>query len=587
MPRTQARSLSSKPDSAPDKPPEGTEEGKEEGKEKEGEHASHPPASSEAAEAVPETKRQPLFSLTGRGRSSNASSSNSGLPPFTLPTWFLDESVQIHDPESTVRGKGWEGIGRYLQPPRLEKTPAQEIGGIWAASESSDANSDSPDRAIGRELVSTISAELEAAAPQARATKEPRKRPISLLYVHNYKGSRVANDIIGHIGADLGADVVHLDAAKLARLIAPYFGSTLYFGRGKMSMLGFTAAEANGRSGSAGASAPGGDDDDFLSIRGMGVMKLLQPGDNERVTWDDLKLNHVFKEIANAVNVKKKLKDAGANRAERVILHIHNYVELSMTPEGLSIRNKLRTIVDRLWQDGTKIVIVGSAANDENASAQWHDKVKELSQGFQDCYPIVFSPKADELPELKKWERDDYLRDNLSNINWMLDCLKADAADLVMPFAESGKSETLDELRESLSRRICTNHWIFRLCTQAIGWQRYNDGSLDVYTLAAALKHMKQVDNGRSEITGIGNVSSPASAAVSDPPSSPLANLISLGNNIPEVAKPGRRKTPKNLNLDDEEKKLMSGIVDVSDIHTTFDEVIAPPDVRESLIALT
>lgn len=307
--RVQTRASSSKPSSAPDKPPGGAEDGKEEG-----EHPSQPPTSSEASESAPETKRQPLFSpLTGRGRSNSTSVSNSGLPPFKLPTWFLEENIRIHDPENAARGKRRDGIGRYLQPLRSDTSPAQEIGGIRASTEAIEVSSDSPDRAIGRELVSTISAELEAAAPQVRATKEPRKRPISLLYVYNYKGSRIANDIIGHIGADLGADVVHLDAAKLARLIAPYFGSTLYFGRGKMSMLGFTAAEANGRSGSIASSATRGDgDDDFLSIHNMGVMNLLQPGDSERTTWDGLKLNQVFKEIANAANVKRKHKKPDA-----------------------------------------------------------------------------------------------------------------------------------------------------------------------------------------------------------------------------------------------------------------------------------
>lgn len=585
--RVQTRSSSSKPSSVPDKPPEGAEDGKEEGKEKDGEHASQPPTSSEASESAPETKRQPLFSpLTGRGRSNNVSGSNSGLPAFTLPTWFLEENVRIHDPGTPSRGKSWDGIGRYLQPLRSETSPAQEIGGIWASTETNEISSDSPDRAIGRELVSTISAELEAATPQIRATKDPRKRPISLLYVYKYKGSRIANDIISHIGADLAADVVHLDAAKLARLIAPHFGSSLYFGRGKMSMLGFAAAEANGRSGTI--SSGGDGDDDFLSIHNMGVMKLLQPGDSERVTWDGLKLNQVFKEVANAANVKRKHTNPEASKSERVILHIHNYVELMMTSEGMSILSKLRTVVDRLWQDGTKVVIVGSTANDENASARWHAKVKEVS--FQDCYPIIFSPKLDELPEMKQWEKDDYLRENLSNINWMLESLKVDPPNLMMPSSEGiSEPETLAELRESLSRIVCSNHWVFRLCTQVIGWQRYKDGPLDVHTLAEALRHMKQVDKGRFEILKLGKALGPESAAVTDASLSPLESLMSLGNTSPaaEVAKSGGRKNPKNLNLDDEEKKLISGIVDVNDIHTTFDDVIAPPDVRESLVALT
>lgn len=582
----QIRAVSSKPNNSPEKPPENPEDGKEEGKEKEGEHASQPPPSSETSESLTDTKRQPLFApLSGRGRSNHSSGSNSGLPPFTLPPWFLENQVQVLGRDSPATGKGWSGIWRYLQPAQSGITSIQEIGGIWASSEQREAESEPPERAIGRELMSTVSAELEAIAPSHRATKEARRRPISLLYVHNYKGSRVANDIIGHVGADLEADVIHLDAAKIARLIAPYFGSTLYFGRGKMSMLGYAVAEANGRTGIAASSGGTDGEDEFLSIRGMGVMKFLHSGDSERVTWDDLKLSHVSKELANAASVKRKQSDPTASKPDRVILHVHNYVELTMSAEGVSILNKLRTVVDRLWQDGNKIVIVGSASHDDSASVKWHAKVKELSS--QDCYPFVFSPRDDELPSLKAWERNDYLLDNLSNINWMLECLKADPADLTIPPKplHSEQAESLNELRQSLSGGICTNHWVFRLCTQAIGIQRYKDSPLDVYTLAEALTHMKRVDSTRSTILGLRDASKPQSAAMSDPPSSPLESLVSLGNNRPEGNE--SRKTPKNISFDDEEKKLLSGLVDVGDIHTTFDDVIAPPDVRDSLVALT
>lgn len=588
--RKQIRSASSKPNSSPEKPPDNPDDGKEEGKEKEkekeGEHASQPTPSAETSETLTDTKRQPLFApLSGRGRSNHSSGSNSGLPPFTLPPWFLENQIQVRGQDSPATGKGWNGIWRYLQPAQSEITSIQEIGGIWASSEQKEAGAEPPERAIGRELMSTVSAELEAIAPSHRATKEARRRPISLLYVHNYKGSRVANDIIGHIGADLGADVIHLDAAKIARLIAPYFGSTLYFGRGKMSMLGYAVAEANGRSRIAASSGGSDGEDEFLSIRGMGVMKFLHSGDSERITWDELKLSHVAKELANAASVKRKQSDPAASKPDRVILHVHDYVELTMSAEGASILNKLRTVVDRLWQDGNKIVIVGSASNDDSASVKWHAKVKELSS--HDCYPFVFSPRADEIPALKAWERNDYLLDNLSNINWMLECLKADPVDLMMPLISlhSEQAEALNELRESLSSGICTNHWVFRLCTQAIGVQRYKDSPLDVYTLAEALTHMKRVDSTRSTILGIRDASNPQSAAISDPSSSPLENLVSLGNNRPEGN--DRRKNLQNISFDDEEKKLLSGLVNVGDLHTTFDDVIAPPDVRDSLVALT
>ncbi|KAK7722086.1 hypothetical protein SLS63_009228 [Diaporthe eres] len=557
--------------SSPDKP--GGKEG-EEGEDN-SEHAQ-PPGVSDTSE----TKRQQLFSPlpSGRGRATNPATSN-GLPPVNLPRWFLDDHVHISDSKDATRDRLWDSLWRYFRSERPASSPGQELGGIWASATSQEPSALSAERAIGRELISTISAELEATPPPTRATKEPKKRPISLLYVHNYKGSRVANDIVGHVATELSADVIQLDAARLASIVGAYLGSTLYFGRSQISMLGYAAAEANGRSFTTPSTSEGEDD---ILASGMSVVKLLSPARDDRATWDDLKSTHVLKEIVGSAAAKRRL-GGQLDKPERLIVHVHNYVELMMTAEGASILEKLRAIVDRLWQDGSSVVIVGSASNDMNASKQWHSRVKELSSG--DCYPIVFSSTTDELPELKTWEQQDNVLDNLSNINRMLECLRGEQAHiLLLNGSESGSNEAVRELVTHLSRGIYSNHWIYRICTQAIGLERLT-GILDASTLAEALKQMKLVDGARSNMFGD---LAKGSAVPTLAPSSPIQDLMSLGNSIASEAtsSSGRRKGPPG-DLDDEEKKLLSGIVNVDEIHTTFDEVIVPPEIRESLMALT
>lgn len=569
---------SSKPSGpgAPDKP-----DGKEgHGKEDNGEQAQ-PPGISDTSENPTETKRQQLFSPlpSSRGRAIN-SAATSGLPPVSLPRWFLDDRVQISNSKDTAGDRLQDDFRRYFRHERLTSGPRQELSGIGTSTNAQEAKDQSAERAIGRELVSTISAELHAMAPPIRATKDPKKRPLSLLYVHNYKGSRVANDLVGHVATELSADVIHLDAARLASIVGSYLGSTLYFGRSQISMLGYAAAEENGRSFTSPSTAEKLDD---ILVKGVSVVKLLSPARDDRATWDDLKLTHVLKEIVGSAAAKRRM-DGLSDKPERLIVHVHNYVELMMSAEGASILDKLRTIVDRLWQDGSSAVIVGSISNDKNASKQWHTKVKELCS--TDCYPIVFSPTSDELPELKAWEQQDYLGDNLSNINWMLECLRGEQARIPPRLNDpgSGSNEPVHELITQLSCGIYSNHWIYRICTQAIGLAKLT-GVLDASTLAGALNQMKLVDLGRSNM--IGHPARP-SAAPALASSSPIQELVALGNNIiPEAtSSSGRRKDPPG-DLDDEEKKLISGIVNVDEIHTTFDEVIVPAGVRQSLVALT
>ncbi|KUI73555.1 Protein MSP1 [Cytospora mali] len=578
----QARYVSSQPNGSnpPDKPDSTENEG---GKEN-GEQAQ-PPANPEISEAPSDTKKQQLFSppAGGRNRSSNGTTTNNGLPPVDFPQWFLDGHVQILKSEDAPRNRLWDKLGRYFRPEEDGSTTTRELSGLWASSvPEEEGNQNTPEQAIGRELLSTVSAELGAKPPPTRATKDPKRRPISLLYVHNYKGSRVANDIVSHIGDELGADVIHLDAVRLARIIGPYLGSTLHFGRGNMSMLGYTAAEANGRSLST--ASPTDSDDEYL-VRGMGVMKFLAPGRDDRASWDDLKLSHVLKEIINSPCVKRKRSGFAPSKPERLILHVHNYVELAMTTEGVSIIDKLRTVVDRLWQEGSSIIIVGSTSNDKNAPVRWHSKLKELST---DCYPIVFSPNADEVTELKTWEELDYLQDNMNNINWMLSCLKSEPINVQLPTQEASESDPkqrpdMDALKRSLSSGIYSNHWVYRLATQAIGYSRTDKAVIDASTLAYSYKQMERVDKLRSKLL---EPRSPASDTL--PSSSPLESLISLGNTTKsDAAHSSSRPKPPPSNLDEEEKKLLTGLVNVEDIHTTFNEVVAPPEIRESLMALT
>lgn len=517
-------------------------------------------------------EQQQVFApITGRGRSTNHASSASGIPPFIPPDWFFDHHVQICEPNPTTTTftreyNTLDGIWQHLQRRLLfDPMPTQDNGDNRVPSKHR------PGEAIHRELLSTIFAELHAPAPLTRLTKDPKNRPISLLYTHNYKGSRISNDLVGHIGAALGADVIHLDATTLARLSAPYFGSTLYFGRGKQSMLGYTAAQINGRSCPVVTTLDDGNEENFV-LRGKSVFSLLQSVD-QRVTWDELKLGRVCKEIANAAWTKKKHLNPEAAKSERTIVHVHNYVEMAMTAEGLSLINKLRSTVERMWLDGSKIVIVASAANDANASSVWHAKIKELS--VQDCYPIFLSPSQD-LSELRSWERSDYLYENLQNVSWMLESLKSKPAFMVVP----KDSDQAKELIDALSTRICSNHWIYRLSTQAIGLLGYEDALVDFNTLVEAFEQMRTVDEARRVLLN-------PTVTPSQPLSSPLESLINLDNDIDLNSKADQQSPPKLRNLDDEEKKLLSGLVNVADIHTTFDDVIATSDVRESLVALT
>ncbi len=61
-------------------------------------------------------------------------------------------------------------------------------------------------------------------------------------------------------------------------------------------------------------------------------------------------------------------------------------MELSALAEN--IINKLRTIADRLWQQGRKIVIVGSTSSDVKKSQQWQNQLADLARDGAHIVPF-------------------------------------------------------------------------------------------------------------------------------------------------------------------------------------------------------
>lgn len=436
---------------------------------------------------------------------------------------------------------------------------------------------DSP-RELCQELLSTVSAELDAKPPPGKATREVRRRPVSLLSITNYSGGKVAKDMVNDLATDLEADVIHLDAAKLARIVGPYLGQTSYYGRGNIAMLGYLAAEANGRTPStppfkAFSIEVRGEDDEELQ---HGSIAKASPDES----WDDLKLNHVLKEIVRSTG---KLT---GDKPGRLILHLHDYVELNTTSEGASLVNSFRNIVDRQWQNGSSIVLLGSSSIGEqsNISFQCAQKFSDISK--EETHFIVHRLKDDHKTELQTLQGKDCLQDNLRNVSWMLESMTNETILLDLPDSPSSRDEDRDmnKLISGLSELIRPVDWVYRFATQILGMRRYNSHALDSHTLLDAFKQMKKVDLIRLSSNFAGKT--PLQSMFGAPKKASWSIFDQLLGDNPRGAE-GQRTLVDGKELDDDEKKLLSGLVNRDDIKTTFDDVVAPPEIRESLMGLT
>ncbi|KAK3386990.1 hypothetical protein B0H63DRAFT_430810 [Podospora didyma] len=451
------------------------------------------------------------------------------------------------------------------------------------------------------ELLTAVRAELHASPP--KAIEKDVRRPVTVLSVLNYKGPSVATQVIDDIATDLEADVVHLDAATLARLLGNHLGQNLYWSRGSISTLGFAAAEMNGRM----ASRTEADSDNelgmiavafpprlrsFLSSRkgGGSVAGALLDG-----RWEELKTTQALESIINSASTLRPVSRGpvtGESRPERdLIIHIHDFVELSSLND--TIMSRLRAVVDRMWQKGRRIVIVGSSssdASDVNKSMHWRDQLVEM--GREGSHVLPFHSTTSAVTVLL--EKKDNMSENLNNIVNMLQAMLGPSTsinfDAEWLFRRAMAAKDKDESLKSfllLTQHVYDIQWVYRLASLMIGSRSPRLQIFGEDELKYAVDFMSSRDKHWTNISP--GVRAPYFSPLATPKRS-MGSFMSSGGPedwSPQSSMSGGDPSTSNKEFDQHEKKLLSGLIDSKDIHTTFDDIIVPQETKDSLIGLT
>ncbi|CAK7228255.1 hypothetical protein SCUCBS95973_006817 [Sporothrix curviconia] len=486
-----------------------------------------------------------------------------------------------------------------------------------AVSQGTRTSTDPGERLVYRELYSTIATELLAVSP----TKPTRdlKRPVSVLTILNYKGRSKAAAIVDDVARALSAHVVHLDAGSIADIVGPYLGQTAYWARGNIAMLGYSASLRNGQSASR-FPANGEDDIDVpvslprlpVSImRSSGVSRLSmkafvasEPDDR----WGDLKINNVLEAMihgADTASVRSLSSSSSssssasklapvATEPHSLILHVHNFLELSSSGEGAQVLGKLRSLVDRMWQKGRKVVLVGSTSTDMNACPALLDKAEELRQ--EDCHIIPY--RVADTAATRAMEVQDAFNENMRNIRAMIAALTGTPLNqdaLAWGTAGSESEGPSTELTAALSSTIYDVHWVYRFAVQVIGSSGHVASSLQASRPSAASAVWKHALDEHAFLQALRSIQDQdqmwkESAGAQEPYFSPLTvNRSDDSDAEPtrEIRVGGVLKKVSSSDYTEYEKKFLPDLIDASDIKTTFDDIVIPEEVKESLKALT
>ncbi|GJN68293.1 hypothetical protein PLIIFM63780_001525 [Purpureocillium lilacinum] len=431
-------------------------------------------------------------------------------------------------------------------------------------------------KAIGREL---------NASPPPNFDSKTSKRPITVLSLSGYGGKAVAESIGEHLSLWNEADLIRLDAHDLSALVGEYLGQNWAYSRGPVSMLGFRAAELNGKLAVDMESAGRHQDDDdgdaeagILGIRtATGTLedelqKIRQGGYDCFSKWENLKIDKILDHIIRSASLKSQ-----SSQPRPVLLQIHDLVELSMTLEGSLLLNRLRALVDGAWQQGLQIAVLGTSSC-EQPSDEYQGAIRDLAVGDLVITRHIQPDRADRhnaknrLPTPFYLQQADYFIENLNNINRMLRAMEPDAAQKFL----DPSSDVLRGYLMSANPRSS----IFRDSILPIP---------EIYHLACAFRALEQSREGSG---AVGFLERFKMGPLRQRP----GQLFLDEERLEERGEPGdaTKSAEENkadarapMKLNEYEKRISAGQIHRENLRTTFDDVHVPPETISALKLLT
>ncbi|RFU80857.1 hypothetical protein TARUN_1333 [Trichoderma arundinaceum] len=415
------------------------------------------------------------------------------------------------------------------------------------------------------------------------------KRPITILALSGYGGKSISEAIGKHFAHYSGADLVHLDAYDLSELVGDYLGQNWAYSRGTLSMLGFRAAELNGKiADGRDERLPESQDDESDTDAGISTnssgsstvveeLQKLRQGEYESFSkWENLKIDKILDQI-----IRSASPGIPQPRIRPVLLHLHDIVELSMTIEGSLLISRLRALADIAWQQGLPIAILGSSSC-EQQSEEYQNAIKEFATSdfvvtrhiqpdFIEQYTLSKENVRIQMPF--HLQKTDYLAENVNNITRMLRALDPEASlrvsglssEAILSFSRSSPPR-FSILQDSILPAPEIYHLACALKSQE-GKTSYDTtpaGFLERF----ALGHLQQ---------GPGHSHLNENRAEGDT----LKGMPSVGED------PNIMESRATLKLNEYEKRIASGQVNRENLRTTFADVHAPPETISALKLLT
>ena len=567
---------------------------------------------------------------------SNRPRNTDGLPPLTIPHWFLERNVKrVEDP---ARRGGLTVSGSEADMKKAAReAPNDPDADLYAAPVVEDAKY-SMDVNVYNEILLTLKAGLTLRPPR---TEKDIQRPVTILYCPNAEGTYYLDSVMETMSDKLGADLVRLDAQDIAQIVGSYIDENLAWSKSEISNLGYSAHSAMGKIDESFPSDFSENINDTKArhertARLESIMKRFRdkteqsdgerdsPGDEfptivstqtgppgRRISqlpfvrilgmetdatkssksgpqnWHTLKVSKALNALVGAADAKQtssaELETTGNVSADTptrdVIIQVEGYTGLSTVEAGPELLRALRSVVDKRWKAGRNIILVGTASTDDKCYSI--GAIRELQYEEElDTRTIYVPPerKEDQDKALQSDERTRTRDINIRNIEDMVNKLNDSNPD-------SKLATYIQQILTDPDNQDVTNwdmdRWVWpyarvrRLATILLGLKPPASG-IGGDTLFNAVTLLEKSDLAKFSW---GSAQWQKDRAAADP---------ATRDGESATADPDSEKVSKiRQKCNTYEKRLLSGVMIPSKIKTTFEDVHAPKETIDALKSLT
>ncbi|KAL9030632.1 MAG: hypothetical protein Q9196_001268 [Gyalolechia fulgens] len=306
------------------------------------------------------------------------------------------------------------------------------------------------------------------------------------------------------------------------------------------------------------------------------IKRALMPADN-KASDATSKDEHLDQE---SVTTQDHVKSAPSS-SPALILHINDYPEIFNTSSGGKLMDALHTALHERRMGGERILLIGTCASESDdmaLSTLDHDTLlHEFDSGPTRTVlvPPFIDRGSDEL--FSHHHKQRVLSINIRHLRDMIRRLTSDPQRATEGLLESISSTHIaEEIKSKMQKHVWSSDHVHRIATIALGIMQADDKVMTSDDIERALEVAEASDNAKHAWL---------SSERERSRSSDNANKHPRGKGQTLSLKKDRKQLEKECNA--HEKRLLRGVVDSSDIRTTFAQVHAPKETIQTLKDLT